>query len=148
MDVFHQRLHCTFHTDESGSKCEEQLWVRRSTNQNRYKADLQYLLLYAPIIFRQVCSDVPVTGSRVGEVKGRGAVCGYRHRQRQAGVPKRRIGEHQTFWVYNWRGTPSNMSAKERWDVRETGKWRKLQKKSHKVVKREKESLICPSPQK
>lgn len=73
-----------------------------------------HLLLYAAIVFRQVGSDVPITRSRIGEVKGCGALrCDWQD-QGETGAPQRRIGKHGSYGVYDRRGPPSNMAARER----------------------------------
>ena len=72
------------------------------------------LLLYAPVILRQVGCDVPIARSGIGEVKGRGAVRSHRQDKRQTGAPECVIGKPWSCRVYDWRGAPSNMAARQR----------------------------------
>lgn len=82
---------------------------------SRYCIQLETnLLLYAPVILRQVGCNVPITRSWIGEVKGRGAVRSHRQDQRQTGAPECVIGKLWSCRVYDWRGTPSNMATKQR----------------------------------
>jgi len=59
----------TLHRDSKQQK------LLKKTAKSAYCIELSTnLLLYAPIIFRQVGTNVPITGSRIREVKGRGVV--------------------------------------------------------------------------
>ena len=77
------------------------------------------LLLDASVVLRQVSGDVPVPRSRVGEVKGPGALGDHRQSQRKRGAPQRGVRKQRACGVYDWRGAPADVAAKHRETFRE-----------------------------